>query len=194
MIKFRSLFSAVSIFLILFSPLVNAQEVFTTCKHTKAMAQQAKFELDLEDLAGSPAVDFIAVDKARKLMHLMQNGKVVKSYNVALGSSDGKKRQEGDKKTPEGLYSIGTRNSASKYHLSLEITYPNQDDIDWARKNGVSPGGDIMIHGLPNASWQIPFLKHPNRNWTTGCVAVTNEEIEEVWKLVKTSVPVEICP
>lgn len=166
-------------------------EFQSLCAQTAALEKQAQFKKP----AGTWVADFMVVDKKRKILHLMKAGKIFRSYNVALGKQPvGKKRKEGDNKTPEGLYSIGYRNSGSSFHLSLEITYPNQEDINWARQNGVSPGGDIMIHGLPNEEWKWAFLGHPKKNWTRGCVAVTNAEIEEIWQFVKSATPIELCP
>lgn len=166
-------------------------DYYTTsiCPQTAALAKQARYTK-----VGAPFVaDFLVVDKARKIMHVMSGGKVYRTFKVALGKKDGKKRQEGDKKTPEGLYYIGYKNSASDFHLSLEITYPNADDVEWARKRGVSAGGDIMVHGLPNEWWKRTFINHPKSNWTRGCVAVNNQEIEEIWGYVKTATPIELC-
>ena len=159
----------------------------TMCTQTAQLAKSAKFQTP----AGNPIADFLVVDKSRRLLHLLAGGKIMRSYKMDLGKTPiGKKRQEGDNKTPEGWYQIGYKNSGSKFHLSLEITYPNQDDINWARKNGVSPGGDIMIHGRPNG---VPgFLI--GKDWTRGCVAVKNSEIEEIWKYVKTGTDIELCP
>lgn len=166
-------------------------DVQSLCSQTAELAKQAQFQKP----QGNWNSDFMLVDKSRRILHLMSSGKIFRSYHVALGSQPvGKKRQEGDNKTPEGLYSIGHKNSGSSYHLSLAVDYPNQADIDWARAKGVDPGGDIMIHGLPNATWQWPFLNHPNRNWTKGCVAVTNSEIEEIWEFVKEATLLELCP
>jgi murein L,D-transpeptidase YafK len=159
------------------------------CPMAEQLSQQSVFKKASSD----KSADYILVDKKRKLMHMFEDGKVIRTFKVALGSSSGKKRKEGDRKTPEGLYSIGYKNSRSDFHLSLEITYPNQDDRDWARRNNVSAGGDIMVHGLPNSSWKRAFLGHPSRNWTRGCVAVTNKEIEEVWELVDRNTPIELC-
>jgi murein L,D-transpeptidase YafK len=160
------------------------------CPMSAQLAKQSRFKkvgsLDV-------SVDYILVDKKRKIMHLMEEGKVIRTYKVALGSKAGKKRKEGDRKSPEGLYSIGYKNSRSDFHLSLEISYPNAEDRDWARRNNVSAGGDIMIHGLPNEAWKKLFLGHPKNNWTRGCVAVSNKEIEEIYELVARETPVELC-
>jgi murein L,D-transpeptidase YafK len=157
------------------------------CTQTAQLAKNAQFQTP----AGEWSADFLVVDKARRLLHLLKAGKISRTYKMHLGKKPvGKKRQEGDKKTPEGWYSIGYKNSASDFHLSLQISYPNQDDINWARENGVDPGGDIMIHGTPNG---VPsFLV--SGDWTSGCVAVKNKEIEEIWKFVKTGTDIELCP
>lgn len=166
-------------------------EYESVCSKTADLAKAAQFKKP----SGDWKADFLAVDKKRKLLHAMKDGKIFRSFNMALGKSPtGKKRKEGDNKTPEGLYSIDYKNSGSSFHLSLHISYPNQADIDWARKNGVSPGGDIFVHGLPNEKWKWPFLNHPKKNWTRGCVAVTNEEIEELWVYVNRNTPIELCP
>lgn len=161
------------------------------CSKTANLAKEAKFKKP----QGNFQADFIAVDKKRRLVHLMQDGKIFRSYNSALGREPvGKKMYEGDNKTPEGLYFIDYKNSASEFHLSLHISYPNQDDINRARKAGKDPGGDIMIHGLPDSAFKRMFINHPKKNWTRGCVAVNDGEIEEIWGYVKTNTPVELCP
>lgn len=166
-------------------------ETTSICSKTADLAKGAKFTKP----KGSYQADFIAVDKKRRLVHLMQDGKIFRSYNAALGKSPtGKKTQEGDNKTPEGVYYIDYKNSASDYHLSLHISYPNQDDINNARKKGVSAGGDIFLHGLPNSKFKRAFINHPKNNWTRGCVAVSNAEIEEMWDFVSKNTPVELCP
>lgn len=166
-------------------------ETQSVCGSLADLAKKAR----LSKPQGDWKADFVAVDKKRRLLHLMQEGRLFRSYHVALGKQPiGKKTQEGDNKTPEGLYMIDYRNSASSFHLSLHISYPNQEDINQARRRGVSPGGDIFIHGLPNEAWKRWFINHPKKNWTRGCVAVTNEEIEEIWGFVNKNTPIELCP
>jgi murein L,D-transpeptidase YafK len=116
----------------------------------------------------------------------------LKTYVVALGRHpDGKKAEEGDGKTPEGTYTIDRRKIKSNFHRALHISYPNGSDAAQAKLRGVSPGGDIMIHGLPNL---LSFVGqyHTIRDWTQGCVAVTNQEIEEIWRAAPDGTPVEI--
>lgn len=131
--------------------------------------------------------DAVRVYKAVRRMDLLRDGQVIRSYRVHLGGAPiGHKRQQGDQRTPEGEYAISYRNAASRFHLSLRVSYPNADDSRQARARGVDPGGDIMIHGgTPPGE---------PRDWTEGCVAVTNAEIEEIWRLVPLGTPVRIDP
>ncbi len=140
------------------------------------------------------AVDLIRVDKSDRRMDLLRGGRVVRSYRVSLGSNPrGHKQAEGDSRTPEGRYRIDWRNPRSKFYKSLHISYPNAADKADARRRGVSPGGDIMIHGLPNGwAWAAPFLAF--WDWTDGCIAVSDGEMDEIWRLVKDGTPIEILP
>ena len=127
-------------------------------------------------------------------MTLYSKGRALKSSQIALGGNPtGPKERQGDNKTPEGIYRIDARNRNSQFHLSLQISYPNEKDKKRARELGVSPGGDIMIHGLKNGlSWVGE--QHTELDWTKGCVAVTDEEIEEIDKVVPLGTVVEILP
>lgn len=141
-----------------------------------------------------PVADKVLVDKSKRKMWLIANGKKYREYSISLGDNPiGHKQQEGDERTPEGLYRIDYRNPKSRYHLSLHISYPDQDDQRNAQARGVSPGGDIFIHGLPNGFGSMNFL-YAGKDWTDGCIAVSNEEIKEIWKLVKNGTPIEILP
>jgi murein L,D-transpeptidase YafK len=147
-----------------------------------------------EDQPQQGNVDRILVEKAKRTMTLFSGDKVVKTYLVALGGEPvGRKEREGDHKTPEGSYTIDSKNARSKFHLALHVSYPDEADKKRARKMGVNPGGAIMIHGLPREFAYLGAL-HRKTDWTDGCVAVTNEEIEEIWRLVKIGTPVEIRP
>jgi murein L,D-transpeptidase YafK len=138
--------------------------------------------------------DKIVIIKSARSMTLFSGGKVLKTYKVALGSAPvGPKRVEGDHKTPEGDYVIDARNSHSQFHLSLHISYPSAADRERARSVGQSPGGAIMIHGLAKPFAYLGAL-HRQTDWTDGCIAVTNAEIEEIWKLVPVGTRVEIRP
>lgn len=138
--------------------------------------------------------DKIIILKSARQMTLLSGGKVLKTYKVALGSVPvGPKRVEGDHKTPEGDYIIDAKNSHSQFHLSLHISYPSAADQKRAGSMGARPGGAIMIHGLAAPFAYLGPL-HRQTDWTDGCVAVTNAEIEEIWKLVPVGTRVEIRP
>ena len=138
--------------------------------------------------------DRVLVFKHNHELQLLNKGKVFKSNKVALGGEPvGPKVQQGDHKTPESTYVLDSRNSKSQFHRALHISYPNAKDRERARKQGVSPGGDIMLHGLPNGYGAIGSA-HRLKDWTDGCIAVTNEEIEDIWKLVPDGTPIEIRP
>ena len=138
--------------------------------------------------------DKILIEKKERRLTLISKGEVLKTYKIALGGNpDGPKERKGDNKTPEGTYIIDSRNKDSRYHRSLHISYPNEKDKRRAKELGVSPGGDIMIHGIKNDfSWVGDF--HTEVDWTKGCIAVTDEEIEEIEKLAPNGTTVEIRP
>jgi murein L,D-transpeptidase YafK len=136
----------------------------------------------------------IEVFKGERRMELKREGKTIRRYRVALGfSPERRKEREGDGRTPEGSYTVDARNPRSAFHLSLRVSYPDADDKAHAESLGVSPGGDIYIHGQPNG-WCKFLVGHPVKDWTTGCVAVTDAEIREVWSLAPTGVRVVIHP
>ncbi|HKR97208.1 MAG TPA: L,D-transpeptidase family protein [Candidatus Angelobacter sp.] len=141
-----------------------------------------------------PLADKILIVKSTRTITLYSGNKVLRTYKVALGTvPPGPKRVEGDHKTPEGIYTIDAKNPQSQFHLSLHISYPDAADRERARKLGAKPGGAIMIHGLPPRFAYLGAL-HRKVDWTDGCVAVTNAEIEEIWKLVPVGTRVEIRP
>lgn len=138
-------------------------------------------------------VALVQVEKAaRRLVLLDEHGQVIRAYSgIQLGDDPvGHKRFEGDERTPEGRYVIDYGNEGSAYHLSLHISYPNAADRQAAARQGRSPGGAIFIHGQPNylRSGRIPG------DWTDGCIALSNAEIEELWALVPDATPIEILP
>jgi murein L,D-transpeptidase YafK len=138
--------------------------------------------------------DTIVISKSARTMSLLSGGKALKTYKVALGGVPvGPKRVEGDHKTPEGNYVIDAKNGHSRFHLALHVSYPSAADTETARKLGSRPGGAIMIHGLA-ASFAYLGPLHRQTDWTDGCIAVTNAEIEEIWKLVPVGTRVEIRP
>ncbi len=139
-------------------------------------------------------VDRILIEKKERRLMLLSKGEVLKTYRIALGGNpNGPKERQGDNKTPEGTYCIDSRNKDSRYHLSLHISYPNERDKKRARELGVLPGGNIMIHGLKNGFTQVGD-SHAQVDWTKGCIAVTDEEIEEIAKTVPNGTVVEIRP
>ena len=138
--------------------------------------------------------DRILVEKAARRLTLFRNGALLKEYRVALGRApEGPKEIEGDERTPEGVYTIDFHKPDSDYHLALHISYPEQRDIDRAATTGVSAGSDIMIHGLPNGrGWAGRF--HRQTDWTAGCIALADFEIEEIYRAVPDGTPIEIRP
>ena len=136
-----------------------------------------------------PEVTRIIVDKGDRQMRLMHHGRVLRTYQIELGFvPNGHKAFEGDGRTPEGEYFIDRRNPNSSFHLSLGISYPNGTDIEVARAAGMDPGGDIFIHGQPNA------LAMFTPDWTAGCIAVSNREMEDIYAMVKDGTPITINP
>lgn len=135
-----------------------------------------------------PPVTGIVVHKAPRRMHLISGATLLRSFDIELGGNPhGPKRMEGDGRTPEGAYWIDRRNPNSSYHLSLGISYPNEQDLALAEAMGVPPGGNIFIHGTPKG-------KRRNPDWTAGCIAVTDPEIEEIYAMVQDGTPIFIHP
>jgi len=140
------------------------------------------------------AADSLVLTKNRRELVLYYRGDPVRIYYVALGRSPiGDKERIGDNRTPEGLFYIQGRNPNSRYHLSLRISYPDATHRARAARLGTEPGGDIMIHGLPDE--QAAFgPAHRDYDWTNGCIAVTNKEIEELWRVIRDGTPIQIKP
>ncbi|HSH99951.1 MAG TPA: L,D-transpeptidase family protein [Reyranella sp.] len=138
--------------------------------------------------------DLVEVFKGGRRLELKRAGETIRAYRIALGFAPrGHKEREGDGRTPEGAYAIDGRNPRSAFHLSLRVSYPDAADKACAAAAGVPPGGDIFIHGLPNGPRKL-FMRHPRRDWTVGCVAVTDAEIREIWSLVPTGTRIVIYP
>ncbi|MGO9951789.1 MAG: L,D-transpeptidase family protein [Dissulfurispiraceae bacterium] len=179
----------------------KGNEIITLQNKIEALAQEVKskeneiitLQKEVFAMQKGPA-DKILIEKKERRLTLILKGKVLKTYKIALGGNpNGPKERQGDNKTPEGTYIIDSRNKDSRYHLSLHISYPNEKDEKRAKELGVSPGGDIMIHGIKNGlSWVGDF--HTEVDWTKGCIAVTDEEIEEIDKLAPNGTLVEIRP
>ena len=138
--------------------------------------------------------DRVLVEKSKRELHLMHEGEAFRTYRVALGTQPrGHKMQQGDNRTPEGEYVLGARNPGSRFYKSIHISYPNAADRASARARGVDPGGAIMIHGVAP---EIVDLGPDHRlwDWTNGCIAVTNQEMDEIWAFVDRGTPIEIRP
>ena len=155
-----------------------------------AIASSASSNID----AGLPLADTVLVRKGERKLFLLRDGKVLRSYKIALGlQPDGHKVVEGDFRTPEGKYLLNRRNPNSEYFLSIQISYPNEQDVARARKLGARPGGVIMIHGQPNLP-RKPRDYYDNVDWTEGCIALSNSDMVEIWLMTPPDTPIEIQP
>jgi len=143
-------------------------------------------------LNAEETVDKVVVLKLEKKLILFSGVKKVKEYSVVFGDNPkGHKQQEGDERTPEGNYILDYKNSNSSFYKSIHISYPNEEDKKRAKDRGVSPDGDIMIHGQKNGwGWLSPVMQF--FNWTDGCIAITNSEMDELWIIIKVGTPIEI--
>nr|WP_034959431.1 L,D-transpeptidase family protein [Erythrobacter longus]KEO90968.1 hypothetical protein EH31_08005 [Erythrobacter longus] len=139
-----------------------------------------------------PIADYLVVDKSERMLVAYENGKPIRAYRgLQFGDAPmGHKRFQGDERTPEGVYRIDWRNPQSSFYLSLRISYPNEADRAFASQYGRSPGGDIFIHGQPNGLQRGRM----RGDWTDGCIALSNDEIEELWRIVPDGTPIEIRP
>lgn len=149
---------------------------------------------DSPPLPAGARADRVVVDKSARTLALLSGGRALKTYRVSLGGAPlGHKRQEGDERTPEGVYVLDYRKANSSAHRSLHVSYPNAADQAQARARGVSPGGFIMVHGIRDG---LGWLGRMHRwvDWTDGCVAVANWEMDEIWRAVPDGTPIEIRP
>ena len=138
--------------------------------------------------------DRVVVMKGQRRMVLMQGDRVLETFTIALGRyPKGHKQREGDQRTPEGFYTLDEKMTKSNFYRAIHISYPNGNDATRARRNGHRPGGRILIHGLPNG-WDAKTLGHPSFDWTDGCIAVTNREMDRVWARIDAGTPIEIFP
>ncbi len=145
-------------------------------------------------LPAGTTIDRIIVEKSERRLSIFQGANQIKRYRIALGANSvGAKQQEGDMKTPEGIYKIDGRNPQSNFHLALHISYPSNVDDARAAARGVSAGFDIMIHGIQNGRGWIG-ASHRWKDWTAGCIALTDEEIEELWRVTPDGTTIEIRP
>jgi murein L,D-transpeptidase YafK len=139
-------------------------------------------------------IDRIVVEKSARRLSMFRDGNQIKTFRIALGRNPlSAKQEEGDMKTPEGIYKIDGRNPQSSFHLALHISYPSNEDNKRAATHGVSAGSDIMIHGIQNGRGWIGAF-HRWKDWTAGCIAVTDEEIEELWRVTPDGTTIEIRP
>ena len=142
----------------------------------------------------TPEVSEVLVRKEERRLYLLSGDQVVRSYRIGLGDNpSGHKLYQGDKRTPEGKYVLDWRNSNSDFYKSIHISYPSERDRELASAWGLDPGGSIMIHGLPNNVGDMAFA-YTGLDWTDGCIAVTNEEMDEIWQLVSNGTPISIHP
>jgi len=141
-----------------------------------------------------PYVSRVVVHKSERRLDLLSGGQVLRSFKVALGLvPEGHKERAGDFRTPEGRYLLTRRNARSDFFLSIQVSYPNDGDTRKARANGWDPGGSIMIHGLPNRLKRDPSY-YLERDWTDGCIAVSNSDMVEIWLLTHDNTPIDILP
>jgi murein L,D-transpeptidase YafK len=144
--------------------------------------------------ASTAKADRVVVEKKNRTLTLLRNGKALKSFRIALGQNPvGPKQLQGDHKTPEGTYVLDRRNERSRFYRSIHISYPSESDRIEAAKLGGDAGGDIMIHGLPNGFGWLGDA-HRHMDWTDGCIAVTDAEMDEIWKMVPDGTIIEIEP
>lgn len=142
--------------------------------------------------APADQADEVLIVKSTRELHLLRDGRSIRHYSISLGASpQGHKARQGDQRTPEGRYEIDWRNPNSVAHLSLHISYPNEQDIAAAKSGNVDPGGNIMIHGLLNG-WGFLGKLHLAWDWTQGCIAVTDAEMREIWARVPNGTPITI--
>ena len=138
--------------------------------------------------------DLVQVRKSERKLLLLNNGRAFREFKIALGSRPwGHKQERGDDRTPEGRYWLDFKRPESRFYKAIHISYPNADDLSSAHARGVDPGGSIMIHGFPNNNREAPEQAQ-RYNWTSGCIAVTNDEMDEIWASVDAGTPIEITP
>ena len=169
---------------LMFLGLISVSAIAYAKSSTKNTAQQT--------IPTDVTIDKVFVDKSERVLKLLSGDKVIKTYHIALGDSPaGHKRQQGDERTPTGSYKLDYKNEKSSYYRSIHVSYPNASDKAQARKRGVSPGGDIMIHGQKNGFGHLAALTQ-KRDWTDGCIAVTDDEMDEIMSVYKAGMLIEI--
>ncbi len=157
-----------------------------------AMSSTKKSLNNTDAIPKNVIIDKVFVDKSKRILQLLSDNKVIKTYHVALGGNPtGHKQKQGDSRTPVGSYNLDYKNEKSKFYRSIHVSYPNAADKAFAKKLGVSPGGDIMIHGQKNGFGALAPVTQ-KLDWTEGCIAVTNDEIDEIMAAVKVGTAIEI--
>ena len=140
-------------------------------------------------------VEYVLVRKKERMLYLYSGDEIVKAYTIGLGKQpEGHKQQEGDSRTPEGLYTLDWRNPNSKFFRSIHVSYPNKNQLLAAREAGINPGGEIMIHGQPTNWSERIKLTFKDTDWTEGCIALENQDMLEIWNLVRDGTPIKIEP
>ncbi len=161
----------------------------------RALIVLSTFAISLSTQAGEfPLAEKIVVEKEERKLHLIKDNVIFRTFDIALGIAPvGNKETEGDFKTPEGVYTLDTRNPDSDFFLAIHISYPNHRDRRAARAKGVSPGGQIMIHGQPNSpTYSAAYYR--KQDWTNGCIAVSNSDMIDIWLMAPNDIPIEIRP
>ena len=160
-----------------------------------ARADARLSQINSLDIDPIPSITKVLVHKGNRSLQLLSDGRVVRQYRISLGDNpQGHKLYEGDSRTPEGQYTLDWRNAGSAFYKSIHISYPSAHDREMAETWGLSPGGSIMIHGLPNDTADDLAFAYTGLDWTDGCIAVSNPEIDEIWQLVSDGTPIEIVP
>lgn len=173
---------------------IAACATILACLLLLAVTPVTASELPMGAMAEAPEVSEVLVRKEERRLYLLSGEQVVRSYRIGLGDNpSGHKLYEGDKRTPEGEYVLDWRNPDSDFYKSIHISYPNEQDREQASAWGLDPGGSIMIHGLPNDAGDMAFA-FLGLDWTDGCIAVSNEEMDEIWQLVADGTPIKIVP
>lgn len=148
----------------------------------------------LSHAAGFPVADAVVIDKSERELYLLREGEIFRTFRIALGiRPDGDKKKEGDFRTPEGRYLLDIRNPNSDYFLSIHVSYPDSSDRLEASRQGLNPGGAIMIHGQPNVPKRSETY-YRTQDWTNGCIAVSNSDMIDIWLMTDANTPIEIRP
>lgn len=171
--------------------MVAAREISTVLGVLLLLGTAARAE---EPITVPDHADYVLVDKSDRKLYLLKAGRVLREVDVSLGLvPTGPKQREGDFRTPEGKYFLDGRNADSDFFLSIHVSYPDDSDRARARAQGIDPGGEIMIHGLPNEP-KYDLRRYLDTDWTDGCIAVSNSDMVDIWLMTRESTPIEIRP